>query len=41
MEVGSVAYHNQSLRKVVKDIAKNPEILRVITKTKKEEFPNF
>lgn len=41
MEVGSVAYHKENLRIVVKNIVKTPDILRVLVKTKREEYPNF
>ena len=41
MDVGAIGYHKESDRKIVKDVAKERDILRLISKTKKEEFPNL
>ena len=41
MEVGAVGYHNQSERKLVKDVKTDKSIVKVLAKTKKEEYPNL
>lgn len=40
MDVGAIGYHKESDRKIIKDVAKIADILRVVSKTKVEdEFP--
>jgi hypothetical protein len=29
------------MRKLIKDVEKNSEVLKILGKTKKEEYPNF
>ncbi|KAM3137145.1 hypothetical protein pb186bvf_010691 [Paramecium bursaria] len=41
MEVGSVGYKDITNKKLIKNIAKDPIILKQVTKTKQEEYPNF
>lgn len=41
MDVGAIGYHKESDRKIIKEVAKDRDILRMISKTKVEEFPNL
>ena len=41
MEVGSVGYKDIANKKLIKNIAKDPVLLKQVTKTKREEYPNF
>lgn len=37
MEVGAIGFHNENLRKKVKDITRDKDIVKAIVKTEREE----
>ena len=41
MEVGSIGFHDEKNKLVIKHVEKDRDILRVIEKTKFEDFPNL
>ena len=41
MEVGSIGFHDEKNKLVIKHVEKDRDILRVIAKTKFEDFPNL
>lgn len=41
MEVGAIGYHDEKMRKLVKDVAKDNTILGALKKTRREEYPNL
>lgn len=41
MEIGAIGYHDEKLRKLVKEVEKDNNILNVLKKTKREEYPNL
>ena len=41
MDTGSVSFHNSKLRRYMKNVEKDREMIKAIMKTKREEHPNL